>query len=87
MKLTITQIKFHRNGITGEPFHAVLFADPAEGEMLSIVFDAKAHVAVFNLERLASGDIGLKCNCWRGDLYEPYLRKALKQLEAVRMQP
>lgn len=87
MKLAITQIKFHRNGISGEPFHAVRFNDPNEGEMLGIVFEAKSHVAVFNLERLASGDIGFKANCWRGDVYEPHLRKALKQLEAERMQP
>ena len=87
MKMTITQIKFHSNGTGGEPFHAVRFTDSSEGEMLGIVFEAKGHVAVFNLERLAACDIGFNRNCWLGDRYEPHLRKALKQLEAERMQP
>ena len=87
MKMTITQIKFHRNGTSGEPFHAVRFTNPSEGEMLGIVFEAKGHVAVFNLERLAAGDIGFNGNSWLGDLYEPHLRKTLKQLEAERMRP
>lgn len=85
MKLKITQIKFHRNGVSGAPFHAVRFTDSSEGDMLGIVFEAETHVAVFNLERLATGDIGFQANCWRGDMYEPHLRTALKQLEAERM--
>lgn len=85
MKLTFKQIKYHRNGISGSPFHAVWFEDQSEGDMLAVVFDEKHHVAVFNMSRLELFDIGFGTNSWRGDVYEPHLRKAIKTLEAERM--
>lgn len=85
MKLTFHQIKYHRNGINGAPFHVIRFTDPNEGDMLGVVFEAKTHVAVFNLDRLDLRDIGFGTNSWRGDKYEPYLRRAIKELEAERI--
>jgi len=77
MKLTIENIQYHRNGISGAPFHVILFRDPDEGRMLGIVFEQTYHVAVFNLDKLAVGNIAFGVNSWRGDRYEPPLRRAI----------
>jgi hypothetical protein len=77
MKLLINTIQHHRNGVSGAPFHALIFRDPDEGRMLGIVFEQEAHVAVFNLDKLALGNIAFGVNSWRGDRYEPFLRAAV----------
>ena len=77
MKLHFEHIQYHRNGISGAPFYALIFRDPDEGRMLGIVFDEKYHVAVFNLDKLAIGTIAFGVNSWRGDRYEPHLRTAI----------
>lgn len=77
MRLTVEQIERHRNGISGAPFDVILFRDADEGRMLGIVFDAGYHVAVLNLDRLAQGDIAFGSNSWRGDRYEPALRRLI----------
>lgn len=83
MKLSIETIQRHRNGVAGAPFYAVVFRDPDQGQMLSIVFDAEHHVAVFNLELLALGNIAFGVNSWRGDRYEPHLRNAITLWEEM----
>ena len=45
--------------------------------MLGVVFQQQYHVAVFNLDKLALGNIAFGENSWRGDRYEPHLRKAI----------
>lgn len=45
--------------------------------MLGVVFDEPYHVAVFNLSKLALGNIAFGVNSWRGDVYEPLLRRAI----------
>jgi hypothetical protein len=77
MTLHFQSIQHHRNGISGAPFHAVLFRDPEQGDMLGVVFDEPYHVAVFNLSKLALGNIAFGVNSWRGDVYEPSLRRAI----------
>jgi hypothetical protein len=77
MKLQIDNIQRHRNGVCGAPFNVLLFHDPDEGRMLGVVFDHPFHVAVFNLDKLALGNIAFGVNSWRGDRYEPHLRKAI----------
>ena len=79
MKLRIEQIQHHRNGISGAPFHVLIFHDPEVGRMLGIVFDENSHVAVFNLDKLFLGEITFGINSWRGDHYEPHLRRAIEQ--------
>ena len=81
MKLHIEQLQAHRNGISGAPFHVLIFRDPQEGRMIGIVFDEQSHVAVFNLDKLALGDIAFGSNSWRGDKYEPSLRRAIVQFD------
>ena len=57
--------------------------------MLGVVFQQEYHVAVFNLDKLALGNIAFGVNSWRGDHYEPYLRKAIvehqRALDAERL--
>ncbi|AMV22603.1 hypothetical protein [Planctomyces sp. SH-PL14] len=77
MNLTIMSVDYHRNGIAGAPFHAVIFDDPEQDLMLGIVFQQEHHVAVFNLTKLANHDIAFGSNSWRGDRYEPHLREAI----------
>ena len=81
MRLRIENIHLHRNGISGAPFHVMIFRDPEAGRMLGIVFDERRHVAVFNLDKLALGNITFGENSWRGDQYEPYLREAIAEHE------
>ena len=70
----------HRNGICGAPFHVVLFEDDGEegSRKVGIVFESPGHTAVLDVEKLAEGDIAFGSNSWRGDKYEPRLRKAIK---------
>ena len=77
MKLRIEHYQRHRNGVCGAPFDVVIFRDPEEGRMLGVVFDQPQHVAVFNLDKLAVGNIAFGVNSWRGDRYEPPLRRAI----------
>lgn len=78
MPLLIEHIDYHRNGICGAPFHVLLFRDPDEGRMLGVVFEEAYHVAVFQLDKLAVGNIAFGVNSWRGDRYEPALRRAIQ---------
>ena len=83
MKLNIIAIAYHRNGICGAPFGAVLFEDSgSEGSRkVGIVFDERHHCAVLDIAKLAAGDITFGSNSWRGDQYEPHLRKAINASE------
>jgi hypothetical protein len=82
MKLRIENIQHHRNGVSGAPFHVLLFRDHDEGRMLGVVFQQQYHVAVLNLDKLALGNIAFGENSWRGDQYEPHLRKVIATSEA-----
>src|ERR1700693_4885881 len=80
MKLTIIDIAHHRNGISGAPFDVALFEDhdAAEGSRkVAILFEQPCHCAVLDVAKLAQGDIAFGSNSWRGDHYEPHLRKAI----------
>lgn len=77
MKLSLEDHAYHRNGICGAPFDVLLFRDAAEGPMLGIVFAEPYHVAVLNLDRLAQRQIAMGVNSWRGDQYEPALRRII----------
>lgn len=80
MKLNITDLAFHRNGICGAPFHVVLF-HAGDIRMVGIVFDEKYHCAVLDVDKLAAGDIAFRSNSWRGDSFEPTLRQAIAALQ------
>ena len=48
----------------------------------AIVFDEPHHVAVFDVAKLAAGDITFGVNSWRGDQYETTLRKAIESFNS-----
>jgi hypothetical protein len=79
MKLTILDIDYHRYGIAGAPFHAIIFQGDLDtpGIKLGVVFDQKWHTAVLDIGKLGNRDIRFGSNSWRGDQYEPALRKAI----------
>jgi hypothetical protein len=79
MKLNIIDIARHRNGICGAPFEVVLFIDhgPEASRKVAILFEQPHHCAVLDVDKLADGDIAFASNSWRGDHYEPHLRKAV----------
>lgn len=79
MNILLTDQDYHRNGIAGAPFHVVLFDDRDQGKMLGIVFEAKHHVAVLQLQKLTEHNITFGSNSWRGDRYEPHLREAIAE--------
>lgn len=81
MKLHFDMIHPHANGKTAEPFHAAIFRRGKDRWMLGIVFQPKKHVAIFNLDALLLNCIAPDNNSWRGDRFEPHLRKAIQQLK------
>jgi hypothetical protein len=87
-RIKIRAIARHRNGICGEPFHAVLFDEDKrlhpddQGRKVAIVFDEPDFCAVLDVAMLAAGDIAFGSNSWRGDEYELLLRRAIRQHQA-----
>jgi len=78
MKITNPDIHHHRNGIHGAPFYTGTFTmDEGDGEkkMLFVLFDKPGHCAVFDFDLLTAGNLKFGENSWRGDQYEPHLRK------------
>ena len=80
MKLTIIATAHHRNGVCGAPFDVALFKERGRdgSRKLGILFDDPGYCAVFDVAKLAGGDIAFGSNSWRGDAYEPTLRSALR---------
>ena len=75
----VVQVAFHRNGVSGTPFHVILFTSdeaPANPKM-AVVFDQPGAVAVFDLDLLSEGVIKFGQNSFRGDDFEPDLRLAI----------
>ena len=79
-QITLKNVKIahHRNGIFGAPFHVITFIHDND-EMIAAVFEAPYHIAVFNLQKLASGEIAFGSNSYRGDCYETALREAIAE--------
>lgn len=90
MTINVLQVAYHRNGIGGEGFYAVLFEDAesaaANGigspRFVAAVFDGPGRVAVLAVEPLVT-DVGVRFgpNSWRGDHFEPILRAAIQEHE------
>jgi hypothetical protein len=89
MKLTIEKIAYHRNGVCGEPFKAVIFQDDGK-RMVAVRFEdepkdggfSAPRCAVFDLDLLAQGVIEFGANSWRGDHYADELDKLLEEVTA-----
>lgn len=80
MNLKIIQADYHRNGVGGEPFYAILFEDAEEpGTMIASLFKEPNYCAVYNVEKLSDGTVEFSRNSWRGDRYEYALRPLLDE--------
>ena len=86
MTLTIIDTASHRNGISGARFDVVLFKDKGRKatRKVAILFDDPGYCAVLDVALLAAGDIAFGSNSWRGEDYEPHLRKAIEQAQGGR---
>lgn len=78
MELTPIAIDFHRNGIAGTPFSVVLFHD-GQSRKVAIAFERPGYCAVLDVTKLAAGDIAFGSNSWRGDEFEPDLRRVIDE--------
>jgi hypothetical protein len=91
MNLKIKQVSYHRNGVSGEGFHAVLFDWKDEGKlhhMVGTVFDGAGQCAVYDVQELEKGNIAFACgNSWRGDHFEGELREAIKKMSRNQIGP
>ena len=93
MKLKISNVQYHRNGVSGMPFYAVNFDDKDIGNMIGIVFPKydpdkerytggfNPRVAIFQTELLGQGNINFGENSYRGDCYADDLIKAINKDE------
>ena len=75
----IIQASWHRNGVGGVGFYAILFDDKeGNGKMIASLFDEGGYCAVYSVEELSKGNILFASgNSWRGDVYESELRPLL----------
>ena len=79
MKLNVQSVAWHRNGVGGVGFYAVLFRDQEkERDMVASLFDEPGYCAVYDVGLLAKGSVKFAENSWRGDVYEAALRPLLK---------
>jgi hypothetical protein len=82
--IKIIEASFHRNGIGGVGFYAVLFSDTEQSDlMIASLFDEPGYCAVYCVHELSKSNIAFaNGNSWRGDHYEGQLRPLLiKYLE------
>lgn len=76
------EIDYHRNGVSGTGFHVIKFKEQngrQSDNMIAVVFPESGSCAVFNLDGLALGNIAFGSNSFRGDVYEPELRKQIEK--------
>ena len=78
-KIKIVEASYHRNGICGDAFYAILFDNKENGRMIASLFEDRHCCAVYSVPQLAAGNITFGAgNSWRGDDYDLALRPALK---------
>lgn len=75
MDIEVQTVEYHRNGVTGSPFHVVRFTYESDS-MIAIVFGEPKHVAVLSIDGL-DDDVYPYGNRWRGDRFEDSLREAI----------
>lgn len=90
--MKIVQIEYHRNGVMGEGFYAVIFDEQNSTwvengikrpeRFMATVFKAPGHVSVFSVDRLKESGVTFGENSWRGDHYELELRHQLDKRAA-----
>ena len=78
IRIKVRSVAYHRNGVSGEGFHVVLF-HYKKRDMVATVFDSLGQVAVLDLGMAAGGEIRAGINSWRGDEFEKSLREAIRK--------
>jgi hypothetical protein len=80
-KIKIVSASYHRNGVGGVGFYAILFDDSKEGRMVASLFEENGYCAVYKVDELGKNNIEFaQGNSWRGDVFEHELRPALAKL-------
>lgn len=74
MKLQAIKVEYHRNGSSGEGFHAVAFY-AARHRMIAAVFAEPGVVAILDPDTVT--------NCYRAEAFEPWLREQVAAYEAA----
>jgi hypothetical protein len=93
MKITPISVAHHRNGVSGEPFHCVIF-DKTDNDgttrMLAVRFAddegegfQNPRIAVFDLALLSQSDIEFGSNSFRGDHFVEGIDNAIKTKRTV----
>lgn len=84
--IKIINAQYHRNGVGGEPFYAILFTDtelPRAGHtMIASYFkdcELNGFISVFSIPKLYDGNVKFGQNSWRGDRYATLLKPLLKE--------
>lgn len=82
----LVSVARHRNGVAGTGFHVILFRwqdGRTFREMVATVFPAWGSVAVLDVYETINGNIAFaEGNSWRGDDFEPWLRKVIAEADA-----
>jgi hypothetical protein len=79
LKITIKDCWFHRNGVGGAGFYAVLFEEAEQGLMVASLFDEPGYCAVYKVSLLSKENVRFGENSWRGDSFEAALRPLVKK--------
>jgi hypothetical protein len=83
MAIEIREVAYHRNGIAGLPFWAVLFNDTDEGmfNQLATIDEDGKDCRVINMGIALFGRIGQDkgMNTWRGDYYLQKIKEAMQE--------
>jgi hypothetical protein len=86
MQLTLKSIAHHRNGISGEPFYAVLFTMKEAGypprNMVASYFPGErlnCYCAVLDVDMLTAGNVTFGENSWRGDRYADQIKTWIEE--------
>lgn len=74
--MKVLEIQYHRNGVSGNGFHAVRFEFEGKN-MLAMVFPEPGNVGVLCIDDLPTAGIG-RGNRYRGDAFEPELRSEIQ---------
>jgi hypothetical protein len=55
VNIEIVSASFHRNGVGGAGFYAIVFNDKENGRMVASLFDEAGYCAVYKIDLLAEG--------------------------------
>jgi hypothetical protein len=76
-QIEIIETAHHRNGISGVPFWVIKFKFTQDGKTMNMLgisfYGDDCYTAVFDLDKLAQGEIRFFRNSWRGDNFAPFI--------------